>query len=78
MTEETPQGMPESMSIPEAGWHFLGLSRGGSYDAADRGEIPYVRIGRLKRVPVRAMERMLEAASNTQNGALDRTTDPST
>ena len=46
----------ETMSIPEAGRKYYGLSKNGSYDAAERGEIPYVQIGRLKRVPVKLME----------------------
>ncbi len=58
MPDETVQ----TMSIPEAGAHYFGLSRGGSYDAADRGEIPTIRIGRLRRVPVRALERLLDKA----------------
>jgi hypothetical protein len=48
------------MTIPDAGKKYLGLSRTGSYDAAARGEIPVIKIGRLLRVPVRAMERMLD------------------
>jgi len=50
------------MSVPEAGWKYLGLSKNGSYDAANRGEIPTIKIGKLRRVPVRAMERMLDEA----------------
>jgi hypothetical protein len=49
-----------TMSVPEAGRKYFGLSRNGSYDAANRGEIPVIQIGRLKRVPVRLMERMLD------------------
>jgi hypothetical protein len=57
---------PKTISIPEAGERYFGLSRNGSYDAADRGEIPFLRIGRLKRVPVQLMEKMLaEAATKT-------------
>ena len=52
---------PLTMSVPEAGKKYFGLSRDGSYRAAERGEIPTIRIGRLLRVPVRAMERMLDA-----------------
>jgi len=51
-----------TLSVPEAGKRYFGLSRNGSYAAAERGEIPTVRIGRLLRVPVRACERMLDAA----------------
>ena len=52
----------KTMSVPEAGKVYFGLSRGASYEAAHRGDIPTVRIGRLLRVPVAAMERKLEAA----------------
>jgi len=55
--------IPLTMSVPEAGRKYFGLSRNGSYDAAVRGEIPTIRIGRLKRVPVRALEAMLDRAS---------------
>jgi excisionase family DNA binding protein len=58
MTEETPL----TISVVEAGRKYFGLSRGASYQAAERGEIPTIRVGRLLRVPVRAMERMLDAA----------------
>jgi hypothetical protein len=49
-----------TISVPEAGRRYFGLSRNGSYAAAERGEIPAVRIGRLLRVPVRAMEARLD------------------
>jgi excisionase family DNA binding protein len=51
---------PLTMTVPEAGKKYFGLSRDGSYRAAERGEIPTIRIGRLLRVPVRALERMLD------------------
>jgi hypothetical protein len=54
---------PLTLSVPEAGRRYFGLSRNGAYDAAARGDIPTIRIGRLLRVPVRALERMLERAS---------------
>jgi hypothetical protein len=47
------------MSIPEAGKRYFGLGRNGSYDAARRGELPTVNIGRLKRVLVRPLEQKL-------------------
>ena len=52
-----------TMSVPEAGNLYLGLSRNGSYDAAKRGEIPTIRVGRKFRVPVAAMERLLDSAA---------------
>jgi hypothetical protein len=63
-----PQKAPEpalTLSIPAAGKKYFGLSRNGSYDAADRGEIPTIKIGRKRFVPVRALERMLDAAGKT-------------
>jgi hypothetical protein len=59
MTAETPQ----TLSVPEAGKTYLGLTRNSSYAAAARGDIPTIKIGRLLRVPVRAMERMLDTVS---------------
>ncbi len=53
---------PKTMSIPEAGRIYLGLSRDSAYEAARRGDIPFIQVGRLKRVPIAAMERMLERA----------------
>jgi hypothetical protein len=55
---------PQTLSVPQAGKRYFGLSRNASYAAAQRGQLPIVRIGRLLRVPVRAMERMLDQASD--------------
>ncbi len=60
MTPE-PKTECKTMTIPEAGSHYFGLSRNGSYDAAKRGEIPTLRIGRKLRAPVAAMERLLDS-----------------
>jgi hypothetical protein len=51
---------PLTISIPEAGRRYFGLGRNASYEAARRGEIPSIKIGRLKFVPVRLMERLLD------------------
>ena len=59
MKDETPI----TISVPEAGQRYFGLCRNAAYEAAARGDIPTIRIGRLLRVPVRALERMLERAS---------------
>jgi hypothetical protein len=58
MTDQTPQ----TLSVPEAGKRYFGLSRNASYAAAQKGQLPIIRIGRLLRVPIRAMERMLDQA----------------
>ena len=51
-----------TISVPEAGKRYYGLSRNGSYEAAARGEILVIQVGRLKRVPVAAMDRKMEQA----------------
>jgi hypothetical protein len=58
-----PKNTELTISVPAAGKRLAGLSRNGSYAAAARGEIPTIQIGRLLRVPVRALEQMLERAS---------------
>jgi excisionase family DNA binding protein len=47
--------------VPEAG-AMLGLTRNGSYEAAKRGDIPTMRIGKLLRVPKIAFHKLLENA----------------
>lgn len=62
---------PFTITVPEAGKRYFGMSRGASYAAAERGEIPTLRIGRLLRVPVKAMDALLESAPSpckTQSG----------
>jgi hypothetical protein len=61
--------IPATISVPDAGRRYFGMSRNASYDAAARGEIPTVRIGRLLRVPVRAMEAILDRVSRTASEA---------
>jgi hypothetical protein len=56
-----------TITVPEAGRRYFGLCRNASYDAAARGEIPVIKIGRLKRVPVRALERMLDGACRRES-----------
>jgi hypothetical protein len=47
------------MDIAEAGKLYFGLSRGGSYAAARRGDLPVIRIGRLWKVLVDPLERLV-------------------
>ncbi len=51
---------PKTISVPQAGRVYLGIGRDASYEAARRGDIPVIKIGRLLRVPVIAMERKLD------------------
>lgn len=54
--------LPKTMSVPEAGKVYLGLSRNAAYAAASRGDIPTIKIGKLLKVPIRAMEQILDMA----------------
>jgi hypothetical protein len=51
-----------TVSVPEAGKRYFGLGRNASYAAAARGDLPTVTVGRMVRVPVKAVERMLDRA----------------
>jgi len=62
MDNDTTMEQVKTLSVPQAGKQYFALSRGASYAAAARGEIPTVRIGRLLRVPVKAMDALLESA----------------
>jgi len=53
-----------TLSVPEAGQRYFGLSRNASYKAAERGEIPTIRIGRLLRVPIAALEHLMAGGSS--------------
>lgn len=52
----------KTLDVPTAGKRYLGLGQNASYIAAKKGYIPTIRIGWKLRVPIAAMERMLEAA----------------
>jgi hypothetical protein len=53
----------KTLSVPQAGKAYFDLSRGASYAAAARGDIPTIRIGRKLRVPIVAIELLLEGAA---------------
>ena len=48
-----------TISVPEAGERYFGLGRNAAYAAAERGDIPTIRIGKLLRVPVVAMDKIV-------------------
>ncbi len=58
--EEKTSKIPKTMSVPEAGKEYYDLSRNASYEAARRGDIPIIRVGRLLRVSVAVMERIVD------------------
>jgi hypothetical protein len=59
----------KTMNVPEAGARYFGLQRDASYDAAKRGDIPVIKIGRTLRVPIAALERMLDQAGRKDSAA---------
>jgi excisionase family DNA binding protein len=56
---------PLTITVPEAGKKYFNLSRDASYAAAQRGDIPTIRVGRLLRVPIAAMNAKLESAGRS-------------
>ena len=72
MSSRSREGHPmteqpiETISVPEAGRRYLGIGKVSAYRAAKAKIIPTIRVGRLLRVPVRAMERLMEAASKKE------------
>ena len=69
--KEATNTAPHVLSVPEAGRVYLNLGRNASYEAAHRGDIPTIKIGKLLRVPIKAMERKLNEAgiSPTESAA---------
>ena len=63
----------KTMSVPEAGRIYYDLGRNGSYEAARRGEIPTIPVGKLLRVPVILMDRKMESAGVSGTPAASRT-----
>ena len=51
-----------TMTVPQAGKIYFNLERDAAYRAAQRGDLPTIRVGRTLRVPIAAMERMMEQA----------------
>lgn len=72
---ETPQALPDpqvqpTMTVPEAGRYF-GLQKAASYNAARRGEIPTITVGRRLLVPTAKLRVLLglDAAATTNAAA---------
>lgn len=53
-----PEAERATLTIPEVA-DRLGISRNAAYEAARRGEIPTIRLGKLLRVPRAQLERLL-------------------
>ncbi len=59
-----PRTQPTMDIWPQTG-QLLGLSRQSTYDAANRGDIPTIRIGRRILVPTAAIHRLLQVDEPT-------------
>ena len=60
-SDASPVGR-QTITVPEAGKR-LGIGRNSAYEAARRGEIPVLKIGRRLLVPIAALDRLLKEAS---------------
>jgi hypothetical protein len=54
-----------TLSVVDAGARYFGLGVSASYAAARRGDLPTIKIGKSLRVPIVALERMLQEARPT-------------
>jgi len=61
-----------TLTVPEAGARYFGLSRNSAYQAAKAGQLPTIRIGRKLRVPVRALENMLDVPAPNRTAGSKR------
>jgi excisionase family DNA binding protein len=68
VTNEKQVSERRTITVEEAG-RELGISRNGAYEAAARGEIPTIRIGRRLLVPKAAFDRLLEQPSSVKVSA---------
>ena len=60
----TAEEQPTVSLWPTAG-RAVGLRRSATYDAAERGQIPTIRLGRRIVVPTAALRRMLQLDGET-------------
>jgi excisionase family DNA binding protein len=66
MTTQNDPGQAVVLTVEEAA-RFLRISRGSAYEAARRGDLPTVRIGRRLLVPRVALDRLLAAPTTPTN-----------
>ncbi len=62
-----------TLPVPDAGRIFFGLSRNGSYEAAKRGEIPTIKIGRKRRAVVAPIAERLGLRHSPSEAAAEQT-----
>lgn len=61
---------PLTVTIEEAG-RLLGIGRDASYRAASRGQIPFIQVGRKRRVPVGKLAELLGVSPDDLDFELD-------
>lgn len=61
---EGPRPQPKVLTIAEVA-AYLRISRGSAYEAARRGDLPTLRLGRRLLVPRVALEALLEQTATT-------------
>jgi excisionase family DNA binding protein len=49
------------IAVPEAA-EMLGISRNFAYELVNRGELPYIKLGKRKLIPIIALEKKLAGA----------------
>ena len=59
----------KTISVPEAGWIYYRSGTRASYEAALRGDIPVIQVGRKKRVSVELMEKKVRQSNLPPVGA---------
>lgn len=64
MTTSDDERPAKTISVPEAGRRYFDLAKNASYEAARRGDIPTIRVGRKIRAVVCLLERMLAEAGS--------------
>ena len=57
-----------TLSVNEAA-RLLGLSRGSTYLAIERGELPCLHLGKRLLIPVKALNDLLAAATNPKTNS---------
>ena len=68
INDDGADGIKQTMSITEAA-DYLGISRNSAYEAARRGELPILRIGRRILVSRRGLDRMLNDAGKSHRSS---------
>jgi excisionase family DNA binding protein len=60
--------LPEILTVEEVA-EYLGLGRSTCYDAARRGELPVLRVGRRLLIPKARLEEMLGGGTEPNGGS---------